>query len=325
MRFTPILGLLVGLLAATGLRALAPPTGTSLLFTLPAQPGIVEGIAHRTATGEYFLSDVHQRSVWRRAADGALTRFTPADDRLFGVFGIAVDERRQRLWAATSMLAVLAQPGSPDAGAAALVALDLDSGALLGVYPVPDRQAEHTLGDLVLAAGGSLYATDSSSPTVWRLAPGAESLEPFLTSPEFRSLQGIAVLDAGHLVISDYASGLFVVNLVAKTHHRLRAPADTSLRGIDGIAARDRALVAVYNATEPNRVLRLQLSADLASITRAETLYSASPGFGDLTLVTLVGDRPVIIAQSGWASLDSQKPPAPAPHDVHVLQFGPLE
>lgn len=304
----------------------APRGKAAPLFTLPKHAGIIEGIACRPATADTFLSDVHQRCIWRRTAAGVVTRFTAADDSVGGVFGLAIDEPNQRLWAATSLMSAVAGIAPETRSSGALVAFDLESGRLLARYPLPEDAREHLLGDLTLAADGTIYATDSSAPTLWRLAPGAAAPEPWLTSSEFESLQGIALLDAGRkLIVSDYANGLVLVDVATRALHWLTAPANTTLVGVDGLATRGTTVLAVQNGIEPQRVVRVSLSNDFSAITSVTLLASSLSGLDDLTLLTLRNGSPTVIAQSGWALFDPKKSPSVPAHDVQVFQLPPID
>ncbi|ACB76923.1 Tetratricopeptide TPR_2 repeat protein [Opitutus terrae PB90-1] len=296
------------------------------LFTLPKHAGIIEGIACRPSTGDTFLSDVHLRCIWRRTAAGAVTRFTAADDSIGGMFGLVIDEPNQRLWAATSLMSAVAGVAPDTRSSGALAAFDLDSGRLLARYPLPNDTREHLLGDLTLAPDGSIYAPDSSAPTIWRLAPGAAAPKPWITSSVFESLQGIALLDDGRkLIVSDYANGLVLIDVATCALHWLAAPVSTTLVGIDGLAARGTAVIAVQNGIEPQRVVRLSLSDDFSAITSVTTLASSLPGLDDLTLLTLGDGLPTVIAHSGWALFDPKKSASMSAHDVQVFQLPPLD
>jgi hypothetical protein len=63
---------------------------------------------------------------------------------------------------------------------------------------LPDDNREHGLSDLTVAPDGTVYATDSRAPIIWKLAPGAEAPEPVVEFPGFSSLQGI-LLHSHHL------------------------------------------------------------------------------------------------------------------------------
>lgn len=299
-----------------------PRGEAALLFELPDQSGIIEGLAHRVSTGEFFFGDVRQRCVWRRAKDGTLSRFTSVGDGLYGVFQLAVDEPRRRLWAATSMIPSAAGFNPADKGRAALVALDLITGDVIASFPLPPDGNNHVLGDLLLASDGTLFITDSATPTLWRLAPGATALDAFVATPGYTSLQGLALLDGGRkLLVSDYSNGLLAIDLSSRAITPVTSPANVTLLGLDGLLARDNAILAVQNGVEPQRVLRLALSPAADTVTSVETLAAGQPGFDDLTLLTVVAGHPVVIAQSGWASIDPADPSIFAAHPVRIFQL----
>ncbi len=49
----------------------APLGKAAVEFELPEEKGIIEGIAYRERTGDFFLGDVHRRCVWRELRTAA--------------------------------------------------------------------------------------------------------------------------------------------------------------------------------------------------------------------------------------------------------------
>lgn len=296
-----------------------PPKPAQPAFVLPAMRGLVEGIAHRPKTGAYYFGDVRLRCVWMRDTAGAVTRFSAPDDRLLGIFRIAVDEARGALWA--SMGALPQMEGFSDAkkGSGGLAELDLASGKVRRVILAPADGGQHLLGDFVLLADGTIYATDTTAPVLWKLAPGASALEPVVRDG-FRSLQGItASADGQALFVTDYPVGVLRVDLGIKAVRPLATPPGVDLRGLDTLLRTPAGtLVAIFNATARQRVVRLQLNADGTAITGAEVLAS-DPAMTDATLGTLVGDDLVFIADGGWTRFEPGKVDA-SPRDVPVLR-----
>jgi sugar lactone lactonase YvrE len=298
----------------------AQPRGQAdVIAELPGRTGIIEGIAARDRTGDLFLADVHHRVIWRRTHTGQVQRFTQEDEELFGVFGLAVDEKRDTLWAATA-----AMPGvngyTPELkGQSALVDFELSTGKIRRIIPVPGDGRDHALGDLTVAEDGTVYATDNAAPIVWQFAPEADELEKVADSPDFYSLQGI-VLFQRKLFVADYANGLFSIDLASRAITPLAPPPDTTLLGIDGMVLVPGGIVATQNGIEPQRLVRLALSPDLAEVAELTVIASALPNFRDLALVTLVNDRPTFIAGSGWEGYDPAKRPDPPAHTVRIFQ-----
>ena len=127
----------------------APQGEAEIVAELPGRTGIIEGIAFRERTGDLFLSDVHHRCIWRRDREGRVARFTAEDEELLGIFGIAIDEPRNTLWAAMSAVPEMAGYTPEMKGYAALAEFNLATSELRRVIPVPVDGREHGLGDLV--------------------------------------------------------------------------------------------------------------------------------------------------------------------------------
>jgi hypothetical protein len=296
-----------------------PRGEAEVVAELPGRTGILEGIAFRGRTGDVFFGDVHHRCIWRRDRTGQVTRFTAEDDELLGVFGLALDEPRNRLWAAMTAIPEMAGFTPELKGRAALAEFNLATSELIQVVPIPNDGRDNGLGDLLVAPDGTVYATDSLAPVIWQLAPGAEEVEKVVDSPLFASLQGL-VLSERTLLVADFSNGLFAVDLPTGNITALVPPRNTTLLGIDGIVAVPGGIVAVQNGVEPQRVLRIGLSPDLQSVTDVTVLAAALPHLGDLALITLINDRPTFIAGAGWDGFDPARARQPAAHTVRVFQ-----
>lgn len=305
------------------LRANRDPLGAGhVLFELPAMTGIVEGVAYRANTGEYFFGDVRHRCVWIRRPDGSVQRFSPPDAALLGVFGLAVDETRGSLWAATTAVAEMEDYRPADRNRAALVEFALADGRIRRTAALPADGAGHVLGDLTVAADGTVYATDSLAPVIWRLPPEAAQPQRWLESDEFESLQGLAIMPDGKtLVAADYGNGLFLIDLASRIVRRLAPPPDTTLVGLDGLAvAPDGSVIAVQNGIEPRRVVRLAIDPTAQAVARLDVLERGHLAMADPALGTLVGDRFVFVGTAGWDRFASGGPSdAAAPRAVPIL------
>ena len=305
------------------LRANRDPLGAGQVqFELPAMTGIIEGIAYRNHTGDYFFGDARHRGVWIRRPDGSVRRFSAAGAGLLGVFGLKVDEPRGSLWAATSAVPEMDDYRPADRNRAALVEFSLADGRVRRRAELPADSAGHMVGDLTVAADGTVYATDSIAPVVWRVTRDGGPPQRWLESDEFASLQGVVVVAQGRaLVVSDYANGLFQIDLETRAIRPLPPPPDATLCGIDGIAAApDGSVIAVQNGIAPLRVVRLQLDGAGWAISRLEVLERGHPAMADPTLGTLVDDRFVFVGNAGWERFDSGGPPdAAAPRAVPIL------
>ena len=296
-----------------------------MAFTVPEMTGLLEGMAWREKTGDFFFGDVFHRAVWLRTKDKKVRRFSADDDALFGVFGLAVDEERGALWGATSAVPAMRGYTNELDGAAGIAEFDLETGALRRVVRVPatnDHQT-HVLGDLALAPDGGIFLPDSGASVLWRLAPGAEAFEVFAESPEFMSLQGVIVApEGGAVFLADHANGLLRVDLASRAVRRLELPPDTTLLGIDGLVrAPNGDLIAIQNGLRPVRILRLTIDAAGETVTTVVVLEAAhinmpAPSLG---CVAMGGDF-FLIGNAGWHRFEGGEPTATAPRPVPVFK-----
>jgi sugar lactone lactonase YvrE len=288
-------------------------------FALTGVTGIIESCLADPETQTWYFGDVRNRCVWRRdPRSGALLKFTSDDDALDGVFRIAVSADRRTLWASTATVGAMTGPDADDGKRTALVAIDPATGRVRARYAVPADGRPHLLGDFAVAADGSLYATDSLSPVIWRLPAGGTALEPWLESDEFFSLQGIAFGAGGRsLYVADYANGIWRIDPVAKTIARLTAPANATFFGIDGLAATAAGLIAVQNGVSPQRVLRIEPAVDGPSPTRI--IAAGDPAMTDLALGQVFNGRFHFVGNSGWALFDPPPVTPPAARTVTIL------
>lgn len=291
-------------------------------FLLEGMTGLVEGIAWREKTGDFFFGDVHLRTIWLRTKDNKVRRFAAEDENLFGVFGLAIDEEHGALWAATSAVPAMCDYTDALDGAAGIAEFDLETGALRRVVRVPNRgdHQTHVIGDLALAPDGGIFLPDSGAPVLWRLAPGATEVEVFAESAEFLSLQGAVVVpELNAVFVADHASGLLRVDLSSREVRRLDSPSDTTLVGLDGLVRSPGGdLVAVQNGLKPTRVLRLALDASGESVTAVTVLESGHLNMPDPTLGCFaVGGEFFFVGNAGWGKFEGggtgPTPPRPVP------------
>lgn len=294
-------------------------------FALREVTGLIEGIAWREKTDQFYFGDVNGRAVWTRNKDGTLRRFSPEGEELLGVFGLAIDETNGALWAATSAVSAMNGFTPEQDGTAALAELDLESGAVRRVIPVERAagdQQSHVLGDVAVAADGAVFVTDSGAPTVWRLAPGGGSLEAFVEHVEFASLQGLAILPDGEaMYVADYANGLFRIDLRSRAVQRLQPPPDATLVGIDGMALLPSGdLVAVQNGTRPNRVLRIAFEGaeSISAVTVLDAAHLSMPA-PSLGCLGPSGDF-YFVGNAAWTRFENTDGKPTAPRSVPIFR-----
>ena len=266
---------------------------------------LVEGVAFDAARNRYLVGSVRHRKVI--AVDGATKRardfVKPYGVELAGVFGLAIDASRQVLWVSTAWLPQVSGYTEAEKNRSGVLKLDLKTGAKLGSWYLP-QDVGHVLGDLVVAANGDVFTTDSVTPAVYRVDGAKGGLEKWAQGP-WRSPQGLAFsADGARLYVADYALGLFVIEVATKKVSPVKTPRDVASVGIDGLYMVEGALVATQNGIEPQRVMRFSLDEAGTSVTGQKVLLGADPRVDDLSLGTVVGQTLLINAHSGWSEFD---------------------
>lgn len=145
-----------------------------------------------TRRRKIFVSSIYKRKIVTIDKDRQVSDFSSDVDGLWSVSGIRVDEKRKILWAATTAFPQMENFQKADDGKSGVFKYDLRTGKLLKKYLLSNEKAKHALGDLIIAKNGDVYASDSVSPNIYRIANGKDELEIFLTSDNFSSLQGLA-------------------------------------------------------------------------------------------------------------------------------------
>jgi len=215
------------------------------------------------------------------------------------VLGVRVDPAGGVLWVTTSSVR---QAGDVARATmvAALLRVRIADGAIERRWDFAPSPRGHTLGDLAVGPTGDVFVTDSDDPVLYRLRAGGDTFEP-MTSPLFRSLQGIAPEPHGRvLYVADYAHGLLQVDLATHDVTRLEdAPHSTSV-GCDGIAWDGGAIIAVQNGVSPPRVMRFVLDGAGRRIVRADVIDRNLSMADEPTIGAVVGREFVYVANSQW-------------------------
>jgi hypothetical protein len=249
----------------------------SRLFTsLPSSHRLVEGIAWDARTGRLFAATVVSRTLLVRDARG----WRAIDGLDAGsLFGLAIDNRRRLLWAASG---VVEQTPNPEGAFRGLIALDLAT-----LHPVRRLAApgEGFPADIAVAADGTIYGSDPNTGAIYRAGPADTALSVFVQPGLLRSPQGLVPsADGRRLYVSDYGYGIAEVHMATGAVVRLESDAGTMLDGIDGLYPWRGGLIAIQNGTNPRRILWLTLSPDGERIAGVRVLESNHPDWLEPTL-----------------------------------------
>ncbi|MBI5431775.1 MAG: hypothetical protein HZA52_02975 [Planctomycetes bacterium] len=273
-------------------------------FIWPMKGVIAEGVAFDPVTRDFFVSSVRERRIWRVTPDGEFHDFAGPDMRLLGAFGLTIDSGRRVLWVASSRVPQSTGFGSRPAVAASVIGFDLRDGDV-GFESILQSEGEHVLGDVAVGPDGSVWATDSRTPGLYRWElhrePDLEfagGLQRVPWGDDWRNPQGLAFSERGELFVADYPRGIARVDTVAGSHALLKG-SEERLRGVDGLYWHDGALYAIQNGTQTHRVLRIALDATRTAVERIDILLEGPP-LDDPTLGVFADGAFFVNAASGW-------------------------
>ena len=295
----------------------------------PAAPGVVtarttfegaqvypEGITIDAASGDAYVGSTSNGDLFRitkGAAKAELLQSGGAPGRQ-GAFGMKLDDAK-RLWIA----------GGPNG---TLAVVDPRSAATLAVFTAP-KGGQSFVNDVAFGRDGSVYATDSFQPVIYRARyqPGAapSTLEPWLDLsntplryvPNQINLNGIVASADGRVLLSIQLSTgqLWRIDTQTRTVTEVRIEGGT-LKDGDGLTLLDaNELVVMRNA--PNELVRVRMDAGWASGRIEQRITDARLRYPTTAAVSGRNELMVVNAQ-----LDRQKSPPPVlPFDVVVVDF----
>lgn len=282
-----------------------PVVRSTTAFTIHEKGLITEGLAYDPVEETFFVSSVHKRRILKISKKREVETFASEQDGLFSALGMSVDAKRRHLWVTSAAFPQMVNFKKDEQGLSAVFKFDLRSNKLLKKYVLSNETKKHALGDLVIQSNGDVFTTDSLSPAVYVIRAQKDEIELFLEDPGFGSPQGLAFsLGEQHLFMADYSTGLFDIDVKTKKVTHLAPLAGATMLGIDGLYFHKGGLIAVQNGVNPQRVLRISLSKDLARAERLEVLEANNPVFLEPTLGVLVRGTFYFIANSQWPLVD---------------------
>lgn len=272
-------GLAALLLAATA----TPPT---VVFTLAPEYRLVEGIASDGET--IWLSSVLDRTIIERRGRVERQWKLPATVGL--PLGMAWDAASRLLWIATDCLDLAIAPRC-------------DAGALIAVDRAGRVKRRLTLstplhvGD-VSVGNGHIFVSDSRNGAVYRVA--GDRLVALVSPGVGNSGQGSALTPDGKmLIVADYAQGIMAIDLASGARTPLLADG-APLRGIDGLARAGDWYIGVQNGGAVGRLLAFQIVNDMLAV----KVLGEGGALADPTQLLVTRDAILVVADSGWASVD---------------------
>jgi sugar lactone lactonase YvrE len=260
------------------------------ILTIYPKHRIVEGVASDGRT--IWVSSVLDRTILACRKSCRTMAVLPAG---LHPFAIAWDGSRKRLWVAADCPPGV--KGITPCERGALIALDKRGRIVTRISP---RVGSFHPGD-VSASNGQIFVSDSQNGMVFRLTPNGRGLMAVVLPGVGKSGQGTALFEDGKtLLVADYSLGIGAVDLATWKRTLLPRQDGKPLRGVDGLIRCGSTYYGIYNGAAPGLLL---------SITQTATGISFDQPLGEVTLpdptqIAYDGKRLLVVADSGWATLD---------------------
>ena len=260
------------------------------ILTIDPRHRIVEGVASDGKT--IWVSSLLDRKILA-CANGSCRTFATLPTGLHP-FALAWDTKRGKLWVGGDC-----PPGVP-------AIKPCERGALLAYDPggrlttrIASAIGSFHPGDVSASATG-VFVSDSQNGAVYQLSATGRTLDVLVAPGVGKSAQGTALdLDGRTLMVADYSQGLAAIDLVDGTRTLLPRAGGKPLRGIDGLVRCSNVYYGVYNGSAPGTLVAIHREG--AEITVEEPLGEVT--LPDPTQAAIAGQRLLIVADSGWATL----------------------
>ncbi|MEK7314721.1 MAG: hypothetical protein AAB011_00940 [Candidatus Eisenbacteria bacterium] len=295
---------------AARLQGNAEPRATATVVARLSDAGLLaEDLAYDQRSRIFYVSSIHRRKVLAVHADGTVRDFlAPAQNGIWGVYALALDAKRDRLWGSIAAVPTMEHYDPADSGRTAVVCWNLLTGKEILRAELPRDGERHVLGDIALTTDGAVYATESIGGGIYRLRPGETSLETIATSGTFGSPQMPVVRDYGRaLWIADYPRGITSFDPVTGAIVTVEKPRSLAGMGIDGLYAAPGGLLAIQNGTRPVRILWLMLDNAGRRIESWSVLEQDSPDLGEPNHGVVTEDSFYFLGNSGWDRVNARE------------------
>jgi sugar lactone lactonase YvrE len=162
-----------------------------------------------TRDGTLYAGSFNNGGVVKASPGGKAEPFIkPGAGDSRSTLGVLADEKSGTLYVCSNDLSGSGVPGPSETKGAWLKTFDLTSGAPKGSFALAD--AKSLCNDIAVGSDGTAYVTDSFTPNVYSLKPGAKALEIWATNPALApakdgvGLDGIALGSDGHLYVTTF-------------------------------------------------------------------------------------------------------------------------
>ena len=278
--------------------ALVQPKGTAeKILSISTDHKLVEGVA-TDGNGAYFLSTVVSNAILVASPTGEISVLTSGTDHAIGsFFGIAYSQQEKALYATHGRVDQTRNMPKGE-GQTGVIRIDPRSGDVTGDWPLPGGTEDQQIADITISPDGAVFVSEAQSGAVYKI--DGEKLDKLNTDKQYRSPQGMAILENGVIFMADYGRGLWRINTITNEATLLPVPSTVSLIGIDGLLAHRGRLIAIQNGVSPQRVIEIELDGTREAVIGIRVLAQSLADFNEPTLGASTPEGLVFVASSQW-------------------------
>jgi len=282
------------------------------VFTLDAEHAGPVAITWDASRDRFLVGTQSKGAIIAMSDDGESELLIQADigNGLWAIKGLHADAQNNRLWVSSAAVPEFSAYQAADKGRGALFEFDLKTLELMRRFEVPADGSPHVPGPIAVAGSGDVYMLDLGNSLVYRKAANADRLQVFISIPEMKAPQDIAVTpDNARLYIGDLYKGVLVVDPAQQSSVMLTVPETMNMGRIQSLIYDEGHLVITQNGFEPERVMRLKLDASGGEILSITSIASAMTDFATPGNATVRGDHVYYFAIARTESDDRAKEP----------------
>jgi len=280
----------------------------AVAFTLPEVNTHPESIAWDESRDSFLVGTIETGAVLSVTPDGEIEELIRSNDEngLLAILGVAVDQKRNRLWVSSAGVPGFAGLHPTDMGRGALYEFDLETLEVVNQYYTPVDGLPHIPGNIAVTPTGDVYVIDRAYPIVLRKLADSDQLESFVGDPEMTAFKDLALSDSGQLLyVADKELGILVIDLERGLSNRLSGPDTMNLTGLSGLTYNQGRLFTVQNGITPQRMLRLELDASGKSVAATVPVAVALEQFNYPSFGAIHGDNVYYFANGNMPGSNS--------------------
>ncbi len=285
------------------------PLPRAKTFTL--LPSTSEGIAYDPVSRRLFAGT--EGEILQIDAEGKVSPFVSGNG-LRQVLGIKVDPERRLLWAVSGRFPDVPPGPTPppaDVGTGGVHVYHLDRAERIAAYELDERPVLHGFNDIALARDGTVYVTDSTQGSIYRLQAGAAQLELWLQDSGLSVANGIVLSPDDKRLYVAHWEGVSVIDTESRARKLLTPPANAAVNGIDGLAWYKGSLLGAHTSPYFRRIVRIHLSDKGTAIDKVTIVNARTPDYHQTT-AAVAGDKLYVVGGSPLPNLYGG-PPATEP------------